>query len=179
MDIIDTDGSGRLYQVNNLLTADELADVMSTHWLDLPWKRGPGQQHWPRRWLLPDQRVTQLTEYVDSKLNQINELIGKKFNGIGTHWWVDEPGFTVAMHTDGHLPYTMQLYWEVPSEEFGTVFYHYKTIDSLRYKFLSIPNHGYIMDNKCDDDYQMLQWHSMLNKVPEGTIRVSSYSWFF
>ena len=179
MDIIDIDGSSRLYQVNNLLTADELADVMSTNWLDLPWKRGEGQESWPRRWLLPNQRVEQISKYIDSKLITINQLARKKFNSINTQWWVDEPGFTVAMHTEGQLPYTMQLYWEVPGEEFGTGFYHYKTIDSLRCKFLSIPNHGYIMDNKCDDSYQVLQWHSMLNKVPNGKIRVSSYSWFF
>lgn len=177
-EIIDTDGTGRIYQVNNLLTADEVADVMSTDWLSLPWKREELQEKWPRRWLIECDRFNQLRNYVNSKLWLINQLTGKNFSIMDTNWWIDEPGFTVSMHTDGHLPYTMQLYWDVPSEDFGTVFYYYKKVDSVRYKLLSIPNHGYLMDNHCENDFQLLHWHAMLNKVPEGKIRVSSYSIF-
>ena len=177
-EIINTDGTGRIYQINNLLPDAEVADVMSTDWLALPWRRGELQEHWPRRWITDCPRLNQLNSYVDSKFNLIKHLTGKDFSNMQTHWWVDEPEFTVAMHTDGHLPYTMQLYWDVPSEDFGTVFYYYKKVDSVRYKLLSIPNHGYLMDNHCENDFQLLHWHAMLNKVPEGKIRVSSYSIF-
>lgn len=177
-EIVDTDNTGRIYQVNNLLTNDEVSVIMNTDWLSLPWERGKGQLHWLRRWLKSCDHIDKLSGYVDSKLNLINQLTGKNFQLMSTQWWVDEPGFTVGMHTDGHLPYTMQLYWDTPSEEYGTVFYYYKSVDSLRYKFLSVPNHGYLMDNHYENDFQLLHWHSMLNKVPEGKIRVSSYTWF-
>lgn len=177
-EIIDTDGTGRIYQVNNLLTAEEVSDVMSTDWLALPWKRGELQERWPRRWLTECLHVSRITQYINDKLDLINRLTCKNFYNINTHWWIDEPGFTVAIHTDGHLPYTMQLYWDVPSDNFGTVFYYYKNVRSIRYKVLSETNHGYLMDNHSDNNYQLLHWHAMLNKVPEGKIRVSSYSIF-
>jgi len=176
--IIDTDGTGRIYQVNKLLTDVEVEDVMATDWLALPWRRGELQEQWPRRWIAACDKLNQLNSYVDSKFNLIKQLTGKNFSNMHTHWWVDEPGFTVPMHTDGHLSYTMQLYWEVPGEEYGTVFYYYNNVNQVRFRALSVPNHGYLMDNHCENNYQLLHWHAMLNKVPEGKIRVSSYSIF-
>lgn len=178
-EIIDTDGTGRIYQINNLLTAEEVADVMSTNWLEQPWHREQLQESWRRRRLDSSPHIDRLSGYINGKLRLINQLANKNFQFMDTAWWVDEPGFTVAMHTDGHLPYTMQLYWEVPSDQFGTVFYYYKKVDAVRYKLLSIPNHGYLMDNHCEPDHQLLHWHAMLNKVPENKIRVSSYSIFY
>jgi hypothetical protein len=73
----------------------------------------------------------------------------------------------------------MQVYWTVPSPDYGTGFYRYKTLDSVLYQFQSRPNSGYIMLNHLESDgSQPLQWHGMFNPVPEGTIRVSSY-WSF
>lgn len=176
-EIIDTDGTGRIYQINNLLTDAEVADVMSTDWLALPWRRGEMQEKWKRRRLTGD-RAAVLSGYVNNKLALINQLANKDFKSIDTYWWIDEPGFTVPMHTDGHLSYTMQLYWEVPGEEYGTVFYYYNNVNQVRFRALSVPNHGYLMDNHCENNYQLLHWHAMLNTVPDGKIRVSSYSIF-
>ena len=85
----------------------------------------------------------------------------------------------MALHTDGHVPTAMQLYWTVPGTEFGTGFYHYKNLDAILYQFDSRPNSGYIMLNHLNPDgSQPLLWHAMLNPVPANTVRVSSY-WRF
>ena len=79
----------------------------------------------------------------------------------------------------GHLPAVMQLYWHQPGSEYGTGFYRYHTESSLIHQFTSDPNTGYIMLNHLDPDgNQPLQWHAMLNPVPDGTYRLSSY-WHF
>jgi hypothetical protein len=73
----------------------------------------------------------------------------------------------------------MQLYWTVPGPDWGTGFYRYKDPDSLLYQFESRPNSGYIMLNHLNPDgSQPLLWHAMLNPVPAGHIRVTSY-WQF
>ena len=169
-----------LWSVQDLLPADQLADIMATPWQDLAWSPSGGQESWPRRQVDWDDATAQrLGGYINAQLPEINRALGTDFTRCGGHFWIDQPGFTVALHTDGHVPNSMQLYWTVPGAEWGTGFYRYKRTDALIHQCVSRPNSGYIMLNHlAPDGHQPLLWHAMLNPVPEGHIRVSSY-WRF
>lgn len=171
---------GRLWQVENLLEQEQVDQILSTDWLSLAWTTSAGQESWQRRqiqWNEP--RVQELSRLINDQLPAINQAAGTEFVQAGGQFWVDQPGFTVGLHTDGHLPNSLQMYWIAPSDDYGTGFYNYKTPDSLLYQFASRPNTGYLMLNHPDaDGSQPLQWHGMFRPVPEGHIRVTSY-WQF
>jgi hypothetical protein len=174
------DEGARIWSVQDLLTADQVAEIVATPWLDLAWNTSSGQESWARRQVNWDDPTAQrLGRYISDKLPQINAALGTDFTGCGGSWWVDLPGFRVPLHTDGHLPNAMQLYWIMPGPDWGTGFYRYRRTDSLMHQCLSVPNSGYIMLNHpAPDGHQPLLWHAMLNPVPVGHIRVSSY-WRF
>jgi len=171
----------RLWLVKQLLPQDQVQHIMSLPWADFDWQKENLQETWPRRKINSDiMPVSQVTQYIRDCLPVINQALGTKFESCDGHWWVDCEGFTCDMHTDGHLPNSMQLYWIAPGTQYGTGFYHYKTRASIKYQFDSVPNSGYIMLNHCDPDgSQPLQWHGMFNPVPSGTIRLSSYFYFY
>ena len=174
------DDRSRLWSVSNLLSSSECADIMNVDWLTMPWERAPQQAHWLRRtiaWAHPE--VQRLSAMINNRLPEINCALGTNFSQAFDNFWLDEPGFSVPMHTDGHLPAVMQLYWHQPGLDYGTGFYRYRTRSSLIHQFASEPNTGYIMLNHLDlDGSQPLQWHAMFNPVPPGTYRLSSY-WHF
>ena len=174
------DSASRLWSVTDLLPPEQAEEIVTTPWMDLAWSPSGGQETWARRQIAWDDPTAQrLGQYISAKLPQINLALGTEFARCGGHFWVDLPGFCVALHTDGHVPNSMQLYWTVPGPEYGTAFYHYKNLGSLLYQTTSVPNSGYIMLNHlAADGSQPLLWHAMLNPVPEGHIRVSSY-WRF
>ena len=172
--------TGRLWQVRDLLPATELADILAVDWLNVGWQSSPGQEGWRRRLLsYDDPAVVKVNQYIHNTLPAINQAMGTNYSDFGGHFWLDEPGFKVDLHTDGELPNAMQMYWVMPSEDYGTGFYHYKSTQSLQYQFASLPNTGYILLNHHNPDgSQPLLWHAMLNPVPPGTYRLSSY-WYF
>ena len=174
------DDRGRLWQVNDLLPTEQADEIVSTDWSTMATSLSSGQESWPRRQVnWDDATARRYSGYINHWLPEINAALGTEFKSMVGHFWIDIPGFDVAMHTDGHVPNSMQLYWTVPGEAYGTGFYRYKHPESLLYQFLSRPNSGYIMLNHlAEDGSQPLLWHAMLNPVPEGTIRVSSY-WRF
>jgi hypothetical protein len=174
------DDRGRLWAVEDLLPEDQAQELIHTDWASLAWSPSGGQESWPRRQVDWDDPTAQrLGSYISAQLPQINRALGTAFQQSGGHFWIDQPGFTVPLHTDGHVPNSMQMYWTMPGAEWGTGFYYYKNSAALMYQTVSQPNSGYIMLNHlAPDGSQPLLWHAMLNPVPEGTIRVSSY-WRF
>lgn len=174
------DDCARLWSVADLLPSAQAEEITATNWLSLESGPSGGQETWPRQQVAWSDPVAQrYSEYINASLPEINLALGTAFTRAGGHFWIDQPGFTVAMHTDGHVPTAMQIYWSVPGPEYGTGFYQYKNPDSLLYQFTSRPNTGYIMLNHPDPDgSQPLLWHAMLRPVPAGHIRVSSY-WRF
>ena len=178
--IRSVDSASRLWSVEDLLPAEQAQELAAVDWMSLAWSLIGGQESWPRRQIVwNDPTAQRFGQYINAQLPQINQALGTDFARSGGHFWVDLPGFCMPLHTDGHVPNAMQMYWIMPGPEWGTGFYHYKRTDSLMYQCVSRPNSGYIMLNHlAPDGSQPLLWHAMLNPVPEGTIRVSSY-WRF
>lgn len=174
------DAQRRLWQVNDLLPKDQADQIAGTDWSTVTTSLSSGQETWNRRQInWDDTTIQQYVGYINHYLPEINSALGTDFKSMIGHFWIDLPGFTVELHTDGHVPNSMQLYWTVPSDAYGTGFYRYKQPESLLHQFLSRPNTGYIMLNHLDQDgSQPLLWHAMFNPVPEGSVRVSSY-WRF
>ena len=174
------DDRARVWAVEDLLPVEQAEEIIAADWMDLAWSPSGGQESWPRRQIAWDDATAQrLGRYITDQLPQINHALGTEFVACGGRFWVDLPGFTVDLHTDGHVPNSMQMYWLVPGPDWGTGFYRYKSRDSLLYQFSSRPNTGYIMLNQPEPDgSQPLLWHGMFNPVPPGHIRVSSY-WCF
>ena len=172
------DDTRRIWSVENLLDQYQVQEILNLDWISLPWRKA--EPDWVRRIVDPElPEIKRLSNFISSRLPEINNGLGTNFSHCGGAWWVDEPGFTISVHTDGHLPYTMQLSWLAPDENYGTGFYWSRGLKYLRHQFKSIPNTGYVMINDLNvDGSQPLLWHGMLNPVPLGFIRVSSY-WYF
>jgi hypothetical protein len=177
--ITPVDNLKRLWQVEDLISAEELTDLLSVDWLSVDWKRGPGQEGWKRRLLDWDRpEVIRVNQHIQKQLPKINAALGTNYTNFGGQFWLDEPGFDVAIHTDGELPSAMQMYWVAPDETYGTGFYFYRSTNTLQHQFMSRPNTGYILLNHVNEDgSQPLFWHGMFNTVPEGAYRLSSY-WY-
>lgn len=179
MQILPVDRTGRLFQVRDLLPLEQVKEIQQIDWLSLSWERNvPG---WPRRKIQQSNpEILLLDQRINDLVPEINHLLNTNFRTADGAWWLDEPGFTVGIHTDGQLPAAMQIYWIIPGAEYGTGFYLYKNCSEVQHQFLSVPNTGYLMLNHPGDHgEQPLLWHGMLNPVPEHTIRLSSYWYFF
>lgn len=183
MDIVSIDASNRIFQVTNLLPQTLANDVLSLDWPTLTWRRPEQQENWSRRNIDAGQHpvLEKVSEFIWQQLDAIERACNVGFVGRypSTTWWYDEPGFDVNIHTDGHLPATMQIFWIAPGKQFATQFYKSKNPTDVISELEFVPNTGYIMLNMPNKDgSQPLQWHGMLNKVPENTFRVSSYTTF-
>lgn len=180
MQITAVDSDNNLFCVEQAMPNQLVQKVLSTPWLDLPWQRQEGQALWPRR-RVNDAAIPWLDEWNQVCSTSIWPAIEaatrtKIAHYQGTAFWIDEPGFTCSMHTDGEMPGSMQLNW-IGTGDLGTAFYWYKNPASLRYQTTFEPNTGYIMINKADDTgYRPLMWHAMLNPVPANSFRLTSYS---
>lgn len=181
MRITQVDEVNDLYLVNDAVPSDLVEKILATPWLTLPWERQAGQESWARR-RIDDAVLPWLPEWETCCQNfwqQISDTIGVPLQSYGgTAWWLDEPGFTCALHTDGELPGSMQLTWIGARPDLGTCFYWYKNPANLRYRFPMEVNTGYIMVKRMEESgYRPLAWHGMLTPVPRNTFRLTSYSW--
>jgi hypothetical protein len=181
MKIEPVDSENNLFAVRDVFPEHIVEKVLSTPWLDLSWRKQEGQESWLRR-RINDGDIPWATEW-DNHLRSIWTEIAQGVgcdvgDYCGTGWWLDEPGFNCAMHTDGELPGSLHMTWIADSPELGTCFYQYKDPQYVRHHFRAAVNSGYIMINKLDaNGARRLQWHAMLNTVPHGTFRLSSYTW--
>lgn len=173
--ITPVDHEPNLFQVHNAVSADLVAQIQQTDWLSQPWTPQEGQESWSRRRLINTSIawIGQWDQEIAAQWNQIETAVSRPLQPYGgTAWWVDEPGFTCAMHTDGEMPGSMHLVWQGP----GTAFYWYKDPTTLRWQTPSTANAGYVMINQPDaDGSRKLLWHAML--TPSTIYRVTSYTW--
>ena len=173
--ITPVDGEHNLFKIENIFSQDLVHKVLTTDWLNLPWRRQEGQESWARR-RIQDSAIEWLPQWhteLGSQWHTIEQQLDIKIAPyFGTAFWVDEPGFTCALHTDGELPGSIQIPWIGT----GTTFYWYKDPASVRYQVPAEPNSGYIMINRPDTTgYRKLLWHAMLTPVTD--FRVTSYTW--
>lgn len=180
MQITAVDSEHNLFKVNSVFPKDFVEEVLATDWLNLPWKRQEGQELWKRR-RIDETSIPWMSRWdqlLQESWNQIQEQTGIDVEGyMGTAFWLDEPGFTCSMHTDGMLPGSLHLTWIGSEPTHGTAFYWHKDENTLRYQFPMEPNAGYMMLHPANSNYQKLLWHAMLTPVPENTFRLTSYSW--
>lgn len=177
MQITPVDNENNLFRVENVFPEELVQKVLATPWLELEWDRQEGQENWARR-RIRDSAIPWIDEWnthLSKSWHKVSEQTGRETEGyMGTAFWIDEPGFTCSMHTDGELPGSLHLTWQGP----GTTFYWHKDESTLRYQVPEQPNAGYIMINMPDENgYRKLLWHAMLTPVPVNTFRLTTYSW--
>jgi hypothetical protein len=184
MKLTQVDDRGRLYAIEDFYPDELFARLLELEWNTQPWAREDQQEMWARKSLLKYDIpvLKEASDYVASLTTWFESTFGIKFefdaNAGNTNWWVDQPGFWVPMHTDGELPFSMQIFIK-GQPNLGTEFYKHNSEQYLIRKFDFKPNTGYVMLNhKNDDGSQPLQWHAMLTHVPEGEYRVCSYTVF-
>lgn len=180
MQVIPADYHHTLFSVADVVPWSLQEKILNTPWLDLPWQREKYQEHWSRRKvddsLLPwiDEWHSAIEKAID-KFSQTTR-VQAKYTFV-TAWWVDEPGFTVDIHTDGGLPGSMQIFW-IGQPNLATEFYYDQQAQQPRLQQQFVPNTGYIMlnipSNKTGE--HVLAWHGMPNPVPENEFRLCSYS---
>lgn len=181
MQITPVDSENNLFRVQTVFPDELVQKIVTTPWMELAWQRQEGQESWPRRrinndaipWINDwDQHMNKIWGYVEQQLGIVTH------GYTGTAFWLDEPGFTCGMHTDGELPGSLHLTWIGTESTHGTAFYWHKDPNTLRYQVPMEPNSGYIMINQPDNTgYRKLLWHAMLTPVPENTFRLTSYTW--
>ena len=175
--IAPVDDERNLFRINNVFPTELTHQVQNTDWLQLPWQRQEGQENWKRRRI--DESVLPWIDSWHNHMNKIWPTIEEKIGILikpysGTAFWIDEPGFTCALHTDGEMPGSLHLTWRGP----GTTFYWFKDPHSLRYQVPELPNAGYIMINQeSTEGYRKLLWHAMLTPVPADSYRLTTYTW--
>jgi hypothetical protein len=181
MQITAVDKYNNLFCVTDMFPAHIVEQVLSTPWSDLAWRRQEGQETWRRRRINDGEIAWQQSwdQHLQSIWPDIAQAVGRDVGVyIGTGWWLDEPGFTCSMHTDGEMPGSLHMTWIADTPALGTSFYHFNDQNTTRHHFLAQANTGYIMINMPDaNQARHLQWHAMLTPVPADTIRVSSYTW--
>lgn len=176
MQVAPLDQAKRLWAASDLLPTDLVAEIQAFDWSTA--EHEPGNLR-DRRQIRIIGAVERFEKAMLELLPSINQRLGTGFRVMFGQWWLDLPNFSCDMHTDGHLPNAMQIYWLAPGPEYGTGFYNFKNRNSLKHQFLSVPNTGYIMLNHLEPDgSQPLQWHGMFNPLKADTIRLSSYHIF-
>jgi hypothetical protein len=171
------DQEHNLFEISDVFPTSITELIANELWLDLPWCRQEGQEAWRRRRILPSSIswIDQWHEHLCEVWPRIELQLGRPIAPYAdTAFWVDEPGFTCSLHTDGEMPGSMQLVWRGS----GTSFYWYKNFHSLRYQTPNNVNGGYIMINKANEQqYRKLLWHAMPEPVPANDFRLTSYTW--
>jgi hypothetical protein len=180
MKITPVDHYHDLFYIEDIISNELVEKILTTPWLSLSWDRQEGQAHMNRR-RIDNSELEWIHEFDRAMVAHKEQII--KHCGINDFWylstgfWVDEPGFECKIHTDGTLPGSIQLNW-IGDINLGTTFYHDEHGLQTRQRFISRPNQGYLMINLPDrTGNRHLQWHGMTNAIPEGTYRVTSYSW--
>jgi hypothetical protein len=181
MQITPVDQDNNLFEIVDLVPQSLVDQITQTPWMSLQYKLEEGNRNLRRRVL--NNQLSWINEWHNC-VAQVWDIIKKEtgsnyLNYSDTGFWIDMPTYTCPIHTDGELPGAIQMYWVGSNLDIGTTWYQYRDHpDKIRHAFKFVPNTGYIMINTPEaNGYRKLQWHGMLNPVPDNSFRVSSYSW--
>lgn len=182
MNIVPIESDGYLYAVSDVFSQYFVDKILATPWLDLPYNRLEIGRNKRREILAKNIPYwAELNQFIQQQLRPCIEeqckvkFVDDKFFSI--NWWVDEPGFKPAMHTDGNLPSAMQIYILTNNDEsLGTTFFNTQSTDDVMHRFPSVFNTGYMMFNSHTvDGKRKLLWHDMECPVPPSVFRVCCY----
>jgi len=177
MQITAVDSEHNLFNIQDVFSPGLVGQILATPWPELAWSRQEGQETWARR-RINNSAISWMSQW-DQELDQCWTTIEQQLNiklapYSGTAFWLDEPGFSCDLHTDGEMSGSLHMPWTGT----GTSFYWYKDPTTLRYQVPSLHNSGYIMVNQADSTgFRKLLWHGMLTPVPQDTFRLTSYTW--
>jgi len=180
MQITPVDEYQDLFIVKQIVSADLEQQILSTPWMDLDFTKQQGQENWPRRHINEKQLpwLDQWQKEIIDHWPLLEQTLRVQLQPyLGTAFWIDEPGFTCKIHTDGEMPGSLHLSW-IGNSGLGTTFYHNQNSEHVRFQHTFTSNSGYAMINMADSTgYRHLQWHGMLEPVPENSYRLTSYTW--
>jgi hypothetical protein len=163
-----------LFLITDFYPQDLLDQFILTDHLLAPYKKEDWQAEYPRRRLIhePDSVYQAIDDYTKSQLLKVANAIGLELMACDTGFWLDEAGFYMAPHLDNDgVKVSMQIYLNNNDPKLGTVFYNQDK--TVRYRPEYKVNTGYLMINNPH------QLHGMGVPVPQGTYRISSYTWFY
>jgi hypothetical protein len=171
--------SGYLYSIEQVMPPELLESISKTDWANRSYNRleiGRGRRRQLDYQVELDQAVN---DYCCTELARAIELACQiRFTGQSEQsfqYWIDEPGFRPAMHTDGDLASAVQIYLQADGRlDLGTAFYHSADPQDLTHTFASRPNTGYVMLNQPEPGRPAL-WHDMTQAVPAGSFRLCLY----
>jgi nitroreductase len=186
--ITPVDDKNNLYYVQNVYPEEMLAELRQLDVLQLEHVKQEWQEYLPRRKLVYDLSVdsrhilSRMRNYLNSssKREEIQLKLGLgNLAQIDSSYWLDLPGFNMSTHLDNSaVGIAMQVCLADNASNLGTCFYNYSEDKDpqqfdVRKQFEYKLNSGYIMIN------DQSQWHGCPGIVPDGTFRLTSYSYLY
>ena len=193
MQIHPVDQSAGLYSISEVFDKQLLEELHKKDLYSYEWEKENMQSNLLRRKLLyaDDDILAELDKSINSKenLQQLSDLFHKQIWGIGSNFWLDEPGYTIGNHPDNPaVSEVIQVYLWPNTIDLGTTFYQNtagkdeldehgsftnpskENIYNLKIlkQFPYLVNTGYVMKN-------VYQIHGMTVPVPAETLRFSLY----
>lgn len=169
--IIPVDFRNDLFRVERIIPRNIEIEILKIDWLSESWSKQESQETWARRKINRNYSIDMLHNWIISNINIFSTLTKLELKFVSTKMWLDEENFTVVPHTDtDKVHVALQIFWSLNDVNLGTKFY--RQLTKIRYDFPYIINTGYLMINNPR------QIHGMLNPVPKGTYRLSSYTAF-
>jgi hypothetical protein len=180
MQITAVDANANLFDISNVYSPELVEKITTTDWMNQPWTVQPCQESWARQRIeltavsWADEWIQQTHSYWPQLSAAMNRPLRPYSPGL-TYFWVDLPGFTCDLHTDGTLPGAMQLAWH-GSNTLSTCFYQHSDAKQIRFRSQFVPNSGYVMINPEGTMDTPGLWHDMPQPVPSDQFRVTSYT---
>jgi hypothetical protein len=181
MIITPVDSQLDLFIIDDVLPSSLLHDITQLDLWSCSWEEQPMQSGWNRRKLVTDNQLLfiEVDQHYNNALDTIAQATGIVFEHkhCWSSFWLDYENYVCNIHEDGaERGYTplmaMQVYLTESQDNLGTVWYHDAEGKHIRYACPYKQNTGYLMLNHAG------QYHGMLNKVPSGHLRLSSYTYF-
>lgn len=170
-------GSSRLFSITQAVNADLLQEINTIDWFSVPYGMDDHSRNSEtfRRRILP--QWSDLYGRIEREINRsvplINALSGQNYRYVGGTWQICEPDFYCPIHTDGHKPNVMIIYWQTPGTGFGTTFYNSRDTTDVFHEFPSVPNTGFFANYEpgLGESWPEM-WHASSQPVPKNGYRL-------
>jgi hypothetical protein len=169
--------SRRLFSIQLAVDPEHVKELNQLDWLSRPYEMDYHSREsntFQRRILTESLNIQEIVDQeINNLLPAINLASGQNFKTVGATWQICESGFVCPMHTDGHKPNVMIIYWQTPGIEWGTKFYHTNDSTDVWYEFPAVPGTGFFANYEPEPGEPWPEmWHASLRAVPENTYRL-------